>query len=730
MRIRLAYHRYALFVTLYFVVVALLYLHFTPPLEAPDEGAHLLYADSLANGEPLPVLTTYQEMWQGGQLAGHHPPLYYALFSLPLRLTARADRAEYYVVNPFNTVGTVSLNNQNAYLHFLNHSGDTGTAIVIGRLFSIALGVVTLWMVYLSAYTLSDDRVFSALVMLLAAAIPMFVFISAAINNDNLGTTLFSAGILWLVTVLARHRLNLKHAAVIGVILGAVAITKLNTVILFGIVGVVLLAEVLARRLSWRAVVMTLLVAGGISAVIAGWWYLRNWQLYGDPLALAATRRIWSRGLPPTEWNAILSEAKGVWDSFWLIFGSFNIRADNWFYTYVALAFGTGILGAVIRAVRERAFRPYAALMVFIILMLITGLIVTTRQINVSQGRILFPGLAAFAILLVSGWRALLGKRWYGLPIIPLAVMTMVAPFAYLIPAYRMPEAVAALPEDALPVNASADGLELLAYRYTPASTSKQGPVTVDLYIQGTNPENPALFIKLIDPVTQVPVGGVDTYPGMAYTGQFDPNTIYHITETFPINDARVTDYFSRRMNLVFGWRRYDPANPEREDFLGWQDTSGRPLVTLLVPGPAYLQPDYAPPEPQHTITVQFGDTIQLTGYSLSQSESALTVSTNWLALGTPDQDWVVSVGLLNVEGTLVTQADDDPAYFPTSRWQAGLRHHDERTLDLPADLAPGTYRLYIALYSRGSDGRLPVSGAGIPTGEGAFTLPEPVIIP
>lgn len=30
------------------------------------------------------------------------------------------------------------------------------------------------------------------------------------------------------------------------------------------------------------------MVAGAM--IIAGWWYLRNWQLYGDPLGLQAFR--------------------------------------------------------------------------------------------------------------------------------------------------------------------------------------------------------------------------------------------------------------------------------------------------------------------------------------------------------------------------------------------------------------------------------------------------------
>lgn len=724
----LADHRYAAVVTVLFVVIGLLYLSATPPFEAPDESAHFLYAHTWIETGELPVMKSYQEMWQSGQLAGHHPPLYYALLSLPLRLTERTDLADYYIANPFASIGTVTLNNQNVFLHLMTHTGDTGIAIMLGRLVSIALGVATLWFVYGSAYLITADPAFSAWVMLLAGSIPTFVFISAAINNDNLATALFSAGILWLVRVVQQRTLTSRNAILIGVILGGLALTKLNTIMMFGLVGGTLFIGLLFKRFTLRSVVMTLLLAGGISMALAGWWYVRNWQLYGDPLALSATERIWSRGQPPTEWNAILFEAKGVWESFWLVLGWFNIRGGDWFYSYIAVVIALGGLGVLVQVYRDRSFRQYFVLFGAIIMLLVIGLAITTRQINVSQGRILFPGLAAITILMVSGWRTLLGPRWYWLPIIPFFAVAAATPFIYIQPAFRLPQPVAALPEDATPVTARADGLELLGYRYT-SRISKQGSVTVDLYIRGSNPANPTLFIKLIDPVTQVPVGGVDLYPGMTYTSQFDPLTIYQVSATFVVDDARITDYFSRRTHLIFGWRYYDADQPESGDFLVWQDASGISLTTLMLPGPVYIQPDYVPPEAQISSTIRFGDAIQLTGYSVTPIDRDLHIATNWFSVDRPGQDWVISIGLLNEQNELVAQADGDPAYFPTGYWEAGLAHRDERTIVLPDELPSGSYRLYITLYDRENNAQLPVSGPDVESGATRFILPELVVI-
>ena len=70
---------------------------------------------------------------------------------------------------------------------------------------------------------------------------------------------------------------------------------------------------------------------------------------------------------------------------------------------------------------------------------------------------------------------------------------------------------------------------------------------------------------------------------------------------------------------------------------------------------------------------------------------------------------------LRDASGAAVTQADSQPGggFFPTSQWQPGVPVWDNRALRLPADLAPGTYQLWLKLYDFGADGSirdLPVS--------------------
>jgi hypothetical protein len=50
-----------------------------------------------------------------------------------------------------------------------------------------------------------------------------------------------------------------------------------------------------------------------------------------------------------------------------------------------------------------------------------------------------------------------------------------------------------------------------------------------------------------------------------------------------------------------------------------------------------------------------------------------------------------------------------NPGDFPTNRWPQGKYVRDEHTLYVPAELAPGTYRLSIGLWVAAEGWRLPL---------------------
>ena len=80
---------------------------------------------------------------------------------------------------------------------------------------------------------------------------------------------------------------------------------------------------------------------------------------------------------------------------------------------------------------------------------------------------------------------------------------------------------------------------------------------------------------------------------------------------------------------------------------------------------------------------------------------SALALTLYWQAEGASDVPYAVSVQLLDESGALRAQHDQQPGggAFPTTGWVQGEVLADTYRLVLPADLAPGRYRLIVRMY-------------------------------
>jgi hypothetical protein len=115
------------------------------------------------------------------------------------------------------------------------------------------------------------------------------------------------------------------------------------------------------------------------------------------------------------------------------------------------------------------------------------------------------------------------------------------------------------------------------------------------------------------------------------------------------------------------------------------------------------------------TLDVNLADLIHLTGYALDTSAlrqgGTLTVTLNWHTVKPPPENFVVFAHLLNKDGVLVAQRDAEPAdgRFPTSAWPTGSTFGYSVSMQLPADLPSGDYRLLVGMYRWPSLERLPV---------------------
>jgi hypothetical protein len=196
------------------------------------------------------------------------------------------------------------------------------------------------------------------------------------------------------------------------------------------------------------------------------------------------------------------------------------------------------------------------------------------------------------------------------------------------------------------------------------------------------------------------------------------------ISPQFPINRAQPGDTlrgpnsiripatmlggtFTLRLSLI----------DESEATLGQSVDLGR--VTVRVPQRAMTSPSV-----QHSMRADFGDQIRLIGYDLKFQistpqknggqalKSQIDVVLYWQALREMSSDYKSFVHLLDSTGRLVAGSDVVPANWtrPTTGWIAGEYVADPHPLTLPANLAPGEYRLEVGWYDSETNIRLGTS--------------------
>jgi predicted membrane-bound mannosyltransferase len=135
-------------------------------------------------------------------------------------------------LNPHARIGIpLAQDNKNMVIHATDESfpwRGTVLAVQIIRLCSLLMGAGTVWCTYCLARLVLPDRPIMALgAMALNAFNPMFVFISASVNNDNLIILLASLILLALVRLLQRGGSH-RSLLVIGALVGLACLSKLS----------------------------------------------------------------------------------------------------------------------------------------------------------------------------------------------------------------------------------------------------------------------------------------------------------------------------------------------------------------------------------------------------------------------------------------------------------------------------------------------------------------------
>lgn len=215
-----------------FSLLGAMYAATTPLFEASDELWHYPMVKRLADGAGLPVQDPANPRpWRQ---EGSQPPLYYALMALATRWIDTSDLELVRWLNPHVDNGIITPDrNNNIAIHTAREYWPwqgTVLAVRLARLLSVLLGTGTVYCTYRLGLEVVPGRTGLALAAgALVAFTPMFVFISASVNNDNLATMLATAALWQLAAWLRRPPAGPDWSHLrLGVILGAAALSKVS----------------------------------------------------------------------------------------------------------------------------------------------------------------------------------------------------------------------------------------------------------------------------------------------------------------------------------------------------------------------------------------------------------------------------------------------------------------------------------------------------------------------
>jgi hypothetical protein len=244
-----------------------LYMAFflTPPSDIPDESGHYAYVRDIAGGEIFPRMQSAlipDNLWfDTGRPQGYlrenyitqHPPLYYALAAIPLKITQQFTDERWYQIRSARIVSALSL----------------GLLVLVMFHTLVEAGIV---------------RAQALLMSSILGVIPMISHLASGITNDIF---------LFLMCALATRNLVrfVKHQVLRDAYLCALWLTlaggtKMTAwVLIAGVIGI-LLFELRRPLKTW------FLHAAGIAAtalILPAWWMARNFIHYGNPLKISVT---------------------------------------------------------------------------------------------------------------------------------------------------------------------------------------------------------------------------------------------------------------------------------------------------------------------------------------------------------------------------------------------------------------------------------------------------------
>jgi len=700
---------------LYFIL-ATFYATVTPIFEKPDENWHFAFSMYLVETGQLPVQTLTKRDHLAEQ-EGSQPPLYYALLAGLLKIGGLDELSDGFAQlskkNPYYGVRVGAWrDNANQFVHgpCAEACWRTAKAVYLGRALSILSGVVALFAAATTIKLAFPQREALLLgVVGVMAFNPQFLHISSSVSNDVLTVTFVN--LAFALALMTRSH-DFSRFVALGVVVGLATLSKPSGLSIVVTIGLWIFVALWRSRVSiflWQP----LLLYGTSFFAVSGWWFVRNWRLYGEPTGTAIHLQVYGVSAPVLTWSTFKAEWQAVANSFWASFGWGAINPSNSIYTAVQLLvlLLTGLFVVTLLRHWREWNEPSRFLLGFSIfhLLLVGMLLFRWMRLTVAPlGRLLFPALLPISLILVLGLLAVVPRRierpaislflsgWVGIALFFLLILIR--------PAYEPAPWLAALPEEAQPLHIQFGDQIILEGYDAPTEPLDPGElVPITLYWRAVQPidEDFSVATKLFARNEQLlaennsyPDGGraptrnwpvdqiITDRTTLVLSGEVNPPTLAHVEiDLFRLDDelsllpAMIDGQVVRPMrpfSLVVR-EAADRSTPPHDLF------RFRPLTEQITVRDGMLEAD---------IIWEVGQPLDADYQAFFHLSSAL------------DQPPLVAADFSPLGGD-----------FPTSYWLPGDQLSDQAILQLPDQAITGDYLLLLGLYDLTTGQR--VSGEG-----------------
>lgn len=218
-----------------------------------DAHAHLLYIDYLIEHHTPPTAAY--------GFSTYHPPVFHALAALLVGATG---------VTP-----------------------DSAAGPAVYRIVPMLSGLCTVWLTFCVARRIwPGQSLRPALAVGTAGLLPMNVYMAAYVSNEALHATWVSLALLLATGLIAAPHFSLRRALALGGVLGLGLLTKFTSLAVAPLIAAFAAARVwlVDDRGPGRALGLGVGLLA-IAFAISGWFYVRNWILFGNPV-------VWNLDVP------------------------------------------------------------------------------------------------------------------------------------------------------------------------------------------------------------------------------------------------------------------------------------------------------------------------------------------------------------------------------------------------------------------------------------------------